>query len=170
VQTSPEGSESAVSEPQRAEASSGQHDGSDFFARLAHETGVSETDLRDVLSLAADGTVLVTPATAKLGATIAEQARTVIALVASARGIGLGENPVNAEQVRADCKRKRCYDSKNFANHMGALNGFNSGANRNQIVLTSKWLDEFKAAVAKAHGRRAGATSSGSTSRARSQS
>jgi hypothetical protein len=100
--------------------------------------------------LAADGTVLVTAATAKLGSTIAEQARTVIALVASARGIGLGENPVNAEQVRAECKRKRCYDSKNFANHMGALNGFNSGANRTQIVLTSKWPDEFKAAVAKA--------------------
>ena len=136
-----------------AGTSSGHRDASHFFAHLAEESGVPETDLRDVLSLAIDGKVLVTPATTKLGATVAEQARTVIALVATARGIGLGEDPVDGEQVRAECKRKRCYDSKNFANHMGGLNGFNSGANRKQIVLTSKWPDDFKAAVAKAHGR-----------------
>jgi hypothetical protein len=159
VETPPEGTASAGDAPQRAEASGGQHDG--FFARLAHESGVSETDLRDVLSFAADGKVSATPATRRLGTRTAEQARTVIALVASARGIGLGEDPVNAEQVRAEVKRKGCYDPKNFANHLGALNGFNSGANRNQIVLTSKWLDEFKAAVQKARGG-TGATSSSS--------
>ena len=162
VQTPAAGPASASGAPQRAETPSGQQNGSDFFARMAHESGVSETDLRDVLSVAADGKVSVTPATRKLGTTIAEQARTVIALVASARGVGLEEDPVSAEQVRAEVKRKGCYDSRNFHNHLGALNGFNSGSSRNQIVLTSKWIDEFKAAVAKAHGR-ASATSSSST-------
>jgi hypothetical protein len=167
VQTPAEEAASSAGAPKRAETSGGQRGGSEFFSQLADETGISETSLRDVLSLAADGNISVTPATRKLGTTKAEQARTVIALVASARAIGLGEDPVTAEAVRAEARRKGCYDAKNFANHLGALNGFNL-ANRNQIVLTSKWLDEFKAAVAKAQGN-AGATSSSSTSQARNQ-
>jgi hypothetical protein len=135
-----------------ADAANGP-EASGIFARLAHESGVPETDLSDVLGLGGDSKISVTPATRKLGTTKAEQARNVIALVASARAFGLGEDPVSAELVRAEVKRKGCYDSKNFANHLGALNGFNLGGNRSQIVLTSKWLDEFKAAVAKAQGR-----------------
>src|SRR5262249_52406192 len=64
-----------------AETSSGT-DASDFFARLAHESGVSETELSDVLSLV-DGQVRVTPATRTLGTSKTEQAKNVIALVAS---------------------------------------------------------------------------------------
>lgn len=138
-----------------AKASRDQHDGSSFFAHLAHESGVSETDLRDVLRLADDKKVMVTPATRTLGSNKSEQARTVISLVASARGIGLRESPVNAEHVREELRRKGCYDRSNFARtHLGPLKGFNAG-DRNQIILTSKWVDDFGTAIAKAHGRQA---------------
>ena len=33
------------------------------------------------------------------------------------------------------------------------MKGFNAGSNRNEIVLASKWVDEFGAAVSKLHGR-----------------
>jgi hypothetical protein len=163
VHTHSEGPASPDGARQHAETSGVQHDTGDFFSRLAYESGVSETDLRDVLNLTDGKTVMVTPATRTLGSTKSEQARNVIALVASARGIGLAESPVDAEQVRAELRRKGCYDRPNFAGkHLGPLRGFNAGA-QGQIVLTSKWVDEFKAAVAKALGR-AGATSSSSTS------
>jgi hypothetical protein len=55
-----------------------------FFSRLSDESGVPETDLRDVLSVSG-GNVRVTPATRLLGTSKAEQARTVVALVTAAR-------------------------------------------------------------------------------------
>jgi hypothetical protein len=126
----------------------------EFFAHLASESGESERDLRDILTVTADSIVHVTQPTKDLGDSVAEQAKNVTALVASARAIGLGENPVNAAAVRKELDRKRCYDNGNFAaKHLGRLKGFNAGATRNEIVLTSKWTGEFSAAVAKAHGR-----------------
>jgi hypothetical protein len=89
-----------------------------------------------------------------LGSTAAEQAKTVIALVSSARAIGLGEKPVDAEAVRREVERKRCYQSNNFASkHLGPMKGFNAGSNKNEILLTSRWVEEFKAAMAKAQGQ-----------------
>lgn len=126
----------------------------DFFERLAHESGVEETDLRDILQLTTDSKVHVSPPTKSLGGSVAEQARTTIALVAAARGIGLEESPVDAPAVRDEVERKRCYQPSNFsASHLRPMKGFNAGANPNEIVLTSKWVDEFKAAVEHAHGR-----------------
>ncbi len=124
----------------------------DFWGRLAHESGLPVSDLTDILQLSGDK-VLVAPPTRQLGRNVAEQARTVIALVASARGIGLGEKPVNVNAVREELERKRCYQSSNFAaKHLGPLKGFNAGATRSEIVLTSKWADEFEAAVKAVHG------------------
>lgn len=125
-----------------------------FFSQLADESGATEQDLRDILQLTTEGEVLVTQPTKDLGSSIAEQARTVVALVASARGVGLGERPVNADAVRKECQRKRCFDTDNFASTVVArLKGFNAGKNRSQLVLTSKWTDDFDAAVKKALGR-----------------
>jgi hypothetical protein len=125
-----------------------------FFAELAAESGQDEGALRDVLQLTADGKVQVTAPTRNLGASTAEQAKNVIALVAGARGIGLRERPVSAGAVREELERKRCYNVNHFASkHLGPLKGFNAGSNRAQIVLTSKWPNEFGAAVSKVHGR-----------------
>jgi hypothetical protein len=124
-----------------------------FFSRLADESGVAETDLRDVLAL--DGsTVHVTPATRKLGGSKSEGARSVTALVAGARAFGLGEEPINAIAVHDELKRKRLWDANNFAGkHLGALDGFNQGGNRTELVTTTKWVGEFGAAVNQALGR-----------------
>jgi hypothetical protein len=125
-----------------------------FFEDLANESGVDEQDLRDILQLTSDGRVQVTQPTKDLGKNTAEQARTVVALVASARAVGLNERPVNAETVRREVERKRCFDRPNFASKvLGKLKGFNAGSTRNEIVTNSKWLDEFTAAVNQAHGR-----------------
>lgn len=124
-----------------------------FFSELAEESGVSETDLRDLLQLSADGTVSVTPPTRTLGANKAEQARTVLPLVAGARLIGLKENPVSADAVRSELSRKNCYDQGNFgAAVLGRLPGFNYGGTNSEIVATSKWVNDFSAAVDRAKG------------------
>ena len=126
-----------------------------FFRELASESGESESDLRDILSMGADGNVHVTVPTKALGTSTSEQARNAIALIAGARAKGKGEKPVNAEAVRTELKRKQCFDRSNFAaHHLGRLKGFNAGASQAEIVLTSKWVEEFKAALAKAHGRK----------------
>ena len=125
----------------------------DFFRLLASESGVEETDLRDILHFTSDGRVQVTPPTKDLGSSVAEQAKTVIALVASARSKGLGERPVNAGAVRREAERKHCYLQNNFASkHLAPLKGFNAGG-KNELHLTSKWVDEFTIAVNKVHGR-----------------
>jgi hypothetical protein len=124
-----------------------------FFKRIAGESGVADKKLRDVLVLTKDGKVQVSPPTKDLGTSRAEQAKTVVALVAGARSYGLAEDPVNADAVRREAERKRCYDLNNFAaKSLAPMKGFNAGSDRTEIRLTSKWLDEFKAAVAKAGG------------------
>lgn len=123
-------------------------DEAEFFQTLASESGVDENRLRDCLQLTSSGTVHVTPPSRQLGDSKRAQAQTVVALVSGARSRGLGENPVNAEAVHAEIKRKHAWDKNNFSNkHLGPMKGFNAGSDRTQIVLTSKWVDEFKAAV-----------------------
>jgi hypothetical protein len=129
-------------------------DAATFFAELAHESGVDETDLRDILKLGADGTINVTPPTRMLGGSKAEQARTIVGLVAPARLIGLHEDPVSAEALRRECQRKNCFDTNNFASTViGGLDGVNYGGSRAEIVLTSKWVSGFQVAANRAHGR-----------------
>jgi hypothetical protein len=124
-----------------------------FFSQLASESGIDEDRLRDVLHLTKTGIVHVTPPTKDLGASVAQQAKCVIALVASARARGLGEHPVSADAVRSEAKRKHCFLQNNFAgHHLSPMKGFNAGSNRSEIVLTSKWLDDFKSAVATVSG------------------
>lgn len=125
-----------------------------FFKRLAFESGLPETDLRDVLQLS-DGTVHVAPPTKDLGKNTSEQAKTVIALVAGARSKGLSESPVDGTAVRSELTRKSCYQRNNYkSNHLGPLKGFNAGAGREDIIVNSRWLEEFKPAVLKALGRK----------------
>lgn len=124
----------------------------EFFARLADESGVDETELRDILQLTASGDVHVTPATRKLGTSKKRQAQTIISLVAAARGYGLGESPVDGKKVLTEVQRKNCHDVANYSKHVTSLNGLNQGANRT-LILTSKWVDDFKPAVNQALGR-----------------
>jgi hypothetical protein len=126
----------------------------DFFTQLAYESGADEDDLRDILTLAQDGKVLVTPPTRNLGTSKAQQARTVVALVGGARSKGLGEKPINAEAVREELRRKGCYDRANHSSHVGKMKGFNRGANSDELLPTSKWHEDFAVAIATALGRK----------------
>ena len=135
--------------PKKADpVSAGVPNEATFFSRLAEESGVAAEHLRDVLHLAEDGKVQVTPPTRTLGNSVAEQAKNVIALVSAGRSIGLDENPVSADAVREELNRKRCYQSNNFASkHLGPMKGFNAGANKNEIRVASKWVEEFTSAI-----------------------
>lgn len=147
------GRKTAPKQANTAEGSVVVPDENTFFERLAHESGVEEVKLRDILQFKADGTVAVTPPTRTLGSSKAVQARTVVALVAPARMFGLGEKPVNAERVRAECQRKNCFDSGNFGGTVvGKLTGVNYGATKSELVVTAKWVGEFQTAVAVANG------------------
>lgn len=120
---------------------------SDFFSRLATESGVEENELRQVLRLDDDGrTVKVDQPTRQLGSNKAAQARTVTVLVSGARFGGLDEHPVSASAVRTECDRKRCYDNSNYAKHVGSLKGFNMDG-RDKVVVNPKWVEEFDEAV-----------------------
>jgi len=119
----------------------------DFFAQLADESGLDEAVLRDVLLLK-DNVVHVIPPTRKLGTSKSQQAARVTALVAGAYVHGLGQNTVSAKAVHDEVKRKRCFDPNNYSGKvLGKLKGFSAGSNRSEIVVGSKWLDEFKEAV-----------------------
>jgi hypothetical protein len=124
-----------------------------FFTTLAHESGVDETDLRDVLSLSG-GKVHVTPPTRLLGTTKAQQARTITSLVAGARAFGLGERPIDARAVRDEVKRKNAYDEANYSvRALGELQGFNRGGSSAEMVATSRWDRDFVNAVNQALSR-----------------
>jgi hypothetical protein len=123
-----------------------------FFATLASESGVEENELRDVLRYTG-GKVTVSPPTRMFGDSKTAQAKAITALVAGARAKGLGESSVPAGLVHDELKRKQCWDQNNFNKHLGALQGFNVGSDRSEIVTTSKWVGEFSEAVARALGK-----------------
>ena len=123
-----------------------------FFGTLASESGVEETDLRDTL-LYKGGKVTVSPPTRMFGSSKTAQAKAITALFAGARAKGLGESTVRAELVHDELKRKQCWDQDNFNKHLRALQGYNVGSGRSEIVTTSKWVGEFSDAVAQALGK-----------------
>jgi hypothetical protein len=146
--------QAAIADDAESQSASTPPDEATFFAKLSHESGVSETDLRDILSLGSSGEVHVTPPTRVLGASRADQARTVTSLIVAARAIGLGEAPIDADAVRKEVDRKHAYDSGNYGSTVvGRLAGVNYGGDRGKLVLTSKWVGEFVAAVNRAHER-----------------
>lgn len=139
-----------------AGSASGRGDsGDDFFSRLVHETGADEDDLRHVLELVdtQEGQVVQVVQPARLlGSNKAEQTRTVVALVGGGRRAGLGEDPVSADAVRAECKRKSCFDG-NFAAHIDRLEGFTL-PDRSRLALSgTRWVPAFNAAVDRLNGR-----------------
>jgi hypothetical protein len=126
-------------------------DAAAFFSQLADESGVDEATLRDVLQLKGNA-IHVLPPTRMFGDTKAKQARQVVALVAGAFAHGLDKSPVDASAVRDEVKRKRCFDPANFASQLKTMKGFSQGSSRNEIMVGSKWLGEFEAAIKLATG------------------
>lgn len=123
----------------------------DFYVRLAAEAGVAETALREILYFdpATDGIEVIAP-TRKLGGSLTEQAKAVISLVSGARHGGLSETSIPLDEIREACRRKNCYDGKNFVSyHIASLNGVRAigkGAS-SVVVLTPRWVEEFASTV-----------------------
>jgi hypothetical protein len=129
----------------------GEPDAEAFYSQLADESGVDEAALRDVLQLKGSA-IHVIPPTRMFGDTKANQMRQIVALVAGAFAHGLDRSPVDAVAVRDELKRKRCFDPANFAARVRAMKGFSQGSDRNEILVGSKWLGEFEAAIKLATG------------------
>jgi hypothetical protein len=139
-------------EPKPARTSASPAPEAAFFARLSEESGLDEDELRQVLHLTPDGSVQVMPPTRRLGKSLAEQARTVVVLIAGGRYAGLNERPIDSSLVRTELQRKNCYNSANFAaKHVGPLKGFNLSGK--EILVNPKWVAEFDLAVAAVAGR-----------------
>jgi hypothetical protein len=127
---------------------------SEFFASLAAESGESESDLRSTFHLADSSRVSLLPAARNLGRNRAEQARTTIILVASARAYGLDERPVSMDAVRLEVQSKHCYNGRKFvSDDLGSLKAFHRPPGASNILVTPKWLEEFKPALDRALGR-----------------
>ena len=142
----------AVAPSAENEASLEVPEESKFFAQLADESAVDETDLRDVLQLRPNGDIHVTPATRKLGESKQQQTATIAALVGGARAFGLQESPIDGKKVREEVQRKNAFNGPNYSKHLSRLKGMNKGAN-DTLVPTSKWIEDFKPAVERALGR-----------------
>jgi hypothetical protein len=132
----------------------------DFFARLAAESGVDEADLREVLDLDEEaGVISVLTPTRKLGSQSAEQTRLVTILVVGAQHGGLGEVRPNAKNAREECQRKNCYNVSHHSEYIAEINGMNLKGSRDsaQFIVTPRWTEEFQQAVARARGTAADA-------------
>jgi hypothetical protein len=149
---SPQGE--AVAGEAAAKPRESSHEDDGFYSRLANETGVDEEDLRHVLEIRGEGddqAIQVTQPARLLGKTKADQVRTVVALVGGARRVGFDEDPVSAQAVRDECRRKGCLDD-NFSKHIDRMTGFTL-ADRTRLRLSgTKWIGDFKTAVGKLTG------------------
>lgn len=119
------------------------------YAKVAHETGVPVEDLQRVFHVDdAEASVKVLVPAYKLGTAKADQARSVVSIVAGAKHAGFDENQVSDKPVRQECQRMKCYDSSNFTKHVAALAGFNL---RDDLFYpNAKWLDDFRTAIGNA--------------------
>lgn len=119
-----------------------------FFERLSNESAVGLQHLQQIFHNDAESNAVeILLPSRRLGSSTAEQARTVIVLVAGARFGGLAESPVAAKAVRAECARKGCYNSKKFSSdHAADLAGFNLRKSA-EFIINPAWVKEFSAAV-----------------------
>jgi hypothetical protein len=126
----------------------------DFFASIAHETGVAEQDLRDVFHVE-NGAVELKLASKELGGSNKEKTTTIATLLAGALFGGTDHQRLPFPDVHEVCKSKRCYDQANASTYLKALPGFAAlGKGKNQdITAKSGWEAEFAKAVERVLGK-----------------
>jgi hypothetical protein len=104
----------------------------EILDKVADGTGVDRHKLAEVVHLDGDVVKVSIPGI-KLGKNNAEKTRVVAQILTVVRGFGLDEAETPVDAVRAEAIRLRCYDSPNFAAHLGKLKGYvitGSGTNR----------------------------------------
>lgn len=95
----------------------------ELYDKVAQHTGVDRDRLERLIHLDGD-VVRVSLPGIKLGRNNADKTRAVAQILTIARGFGLEEDGTLLEVVRSEVQRLKCYDSANFASHLGKLTGF----------------------------------------------
>ena len=129
-------------------------DAQDFFAAIAHETGVDEADLRDVFHVE-NGAVELKVAAKDLGSNSKAKSTTIATLLAGAVFGGTSHHRLPFSEIHDVCRSKRCFDSSNASAYLKALAGFAPVGTGKGQALTPKsgWEKEFGKAVAQVLGR-----------------
>jgi hypothetical protein len=124
------------------------------IAAVASETGVPADKLERLFHID-EGVVKLIPGQGSLGSSTAEKARAIAQVVTVVRAVGMSEPSTAYDAVRDECKRKHCYDGKNFASlHMGTVPGFvtkGDGGSR-RLEMKGGGLASFPALVDKILG------------------
>lgn len=115
-----EASESEGRADQREKARESTKDGTakpgaGLMAKLAHESGIAEGELEDVLYFDTDGQPKLVGPARKLGSSKAVQSRAITVVVTAARELALDERETASSIIRDECKRLKCLDADNFA-------------------------------------------------------
>ncbi|WP_440709745.1 hypothetical protein [Herbiconiux sp. YIM B11900] len=90
---------------------------SDLFDKLSSETGIEKSQLEDVFYFDA-GTVGLNGPARKLGDNPTAQTRAVAIALGAAYYYLADEREISLPVIRAEAERLKCFDSKNFRNHM----------------------------------------------------
>ena len=104
---------------------------------MAHETGVDESDLRDVFHVE-DGGLELKLAAKDLGETNKAKTETIATLLAGAVFGWTTQARLPFAEVHDVCKGKRCYDSGNASSYLKALPGFAPVGSGKTQALTPK--------------------------------
>ena len=129
-------------------------DADDFFASIAHETGVDDQDLRDVFHVEGGAVELKLPAK-DLGDNNKAKTTTIATLLAGALFGGTDHQRLPFGEVHDVCRAKRCFDSGNASSYLKSLPGFAAlGTGKSQdITARSGWEAEFSKAVQRVLGK-----------------
>lgn len=127
-------------------------DSDGIYARLSTESGVSESDIREVILIEPDGTIAVLAPGRQLGNSNAARARTVASLLAGVYFGGLNKRSIPLEVLREACDDRGCYDQTNFkSKHIGTHDALS--VRQNDVHINqSKWVVAFESAVSQARG------------------
>lgn len=114
--------------------------------RFASESGIDASELIEVFYFDPDGTPHLNVAGRKLGSSTTARAKAVATAITAAYYFADDEVQISVEKIRAECERLKCYDVKNFYNHMGSATGTVLSGAGNSRALRAK-PNEIEAAL-----------------------
>lgn len=109
----------------------------DPIALLAHETGIEQEALEEVLYFQ-EGLPGLNGPGRRLGPTKADQTRTIALILTAAHHFVLGDTRDTVGAVRKECERLRCFDKDNFSRHLSSTKGLNYTGPRSNKALKAK--------------------------------
>jgi hypothetical protein len=124
----------------------GTIDTDDALMKFAAEAGIDAAELMDVFYFDPDGTPHMNVPARKLGGTTTARAKAVATAITAAYYFAEDDTQVEIEKIRAECERLKCYDGKNFINHLTSAAGIVLSGSGNARVARAK-SSEIEAAL-----------------------